>query len=470
MRISRVVALSLLGVSSGSLLVVACGGATQPAHRDLGGPVAADASVDDTAVADAGAEAGVFLSPLACGPVERIDTEGGVSNSHEIVAASFAGKILVSWQQDSTGTATRFFDGTSWLAPISFDPGANALGRIVVDGAGKAFLSSRSWYQNAPVARRTVFDFETGVFAAPTAFAADLDGETFQTIDVAALPGGGALYVYRAVDGVRADRWSPDTGAWGPSQIIAPRADNVRVASNAAGQAVAFVWTTDLKANAVSRAVTFDGSAWSAPSAPRSGTVQAFRLGALPSGEGVIFTTGAGSPFEITRVRPGLGGGACEFLAAESVVSEPTPGGRFTDLAVDALGRVTVAWTAPVIRASYLHDVFTRRYVNGGWAETQLLAHADTTSLAVDPVSKSVVALTESPVGSPVGHVGAVSVQRVAADANTWSAPVSTGIANPFSLDLSAAVGFRSGGAAVVFSRKPHGASSDLGLFAATCD
>lgn len=472
MKIGRVVSLSLLAPAVAALVLLACGGATRPADRDRGGgPVAKDAAVEETVDADAGVEEGVFLPPLACGRVERIDTEGGLVSDKAIVAGSFAGKTLVSWQQYSTSAAARFFDGTSWLAPTGFDPDAWRSGRIAVDGKGRAFLNSFATVQPDTVVRRVVFDFATGLFAPPTTVDADVGattGDSFEAIDIAALPGGGALSVYRAVDGIRADRWSSDTGAWAPSQIIAPREDSVRIATNAAGQAVAVAWSRDFKGNVVSSAITFDGSSWSAPSAPYHGISRAFVLGVLPSGEGVIATSGGYSPVEITRVRPGLAGGPSEFLAPEPVVSAPGPKQgeiQFSSVAVDALGRITVAWTVRVFPGPR-HHVFARRYISGAWAETQLLGHAPSVSLAVDPASNSVVALTVDPEGSPVNTV---AVQRVAADANTWSAPIATGMVTD-NASFHAAVGFRSSGAAIVFAKQALAKQGERGLFAATCN
>ena len=409
---------------------------------------------------DAGTDAGPSSGPLtACDPAARIDTLRGVDGSVTISAAGYGDKWVVTWYQlalvspDSLSHfKSRYFDGTTLAGEV--DLGTDVFGNqspIVADGAGRAF-SQR--YKSSDAERR-VFDFATGTFGAPTTFPAV--NSAVEYFALAAIPGGGAISLFRNSANVVADKWLPAQPAWTTTGLagLPAIAFGLRIAANAAGKAVALWYNANGNGGNDLHVAAYDGTTWSAPvteSLPiTGGQTGDFKPVILANGDAVIaYTLGADS---IVTQRFHVNGTFDAPIPVDSTAG--VAGGRF-DMVADASDRVTVVF----LKAGHVH---VRRDLGAGYLAEQDVATGTDYRLDVNPATQDVTLVTY--------NLPTLQIQRVAATGNTWTAslPLNMGIKNGTLPRRQTAVVFDTAGRPTVLSMQDAAGAGGLELFSAKC-
>ena len=330
----------------------------------------------------------------------RVDTIRGVNGSVGIGAAAEGNKWAVSWHHivDYHWYA-RVFDGTTLKDEVDLGTDTYSAGNLLLDdGNGRAFSQNDD--------KRRILDWSTGTFEAETTFS-----ETTSYTSLAAIPGGGAISLYRngANTNIVSDRWLPGTPTWTATNLAAAVGYEIRVYANAAGKAIG-LWYNSTATDTTLSVVAFDGSNWGTAATKTfdnaSGSLNTVDGAILASGDFLLVTQRGGNG---TLQSYKFNAGAGTFDAAVDVGQSVNNQSTRPSIVIDASDRITLA---------YLDSghAKARRDVGAGWLAEQDLGAATMVKLAVDRTSSNVVAVTYA--------APSLSIHALTGTGNTWSAAV----------------------------------------------
>ncbi len=408
---------------------------------------------------DAGGDGGTSGPLATCDAPARVDTLRGVDGSVTISATGYGDKWVVTWYQLALVSPdsmyhwkARTFDGAALATEI--DLGTDVFGNqspIVSDGAGHAFAQR---FRSSDGERR-VFDFASGTFAAGTAF--PQVNSAVEIFALAAIPGGGAMSLFRDGTNVLADKWL--SGSWAPTNLAGSPglSFGLRLAVNAAGKAVALWYNANAGGPGGNdlHVAAYDGAAWSAPvtlNLPNAvGQTSTFTPVVLSNGDAIIGYLQGADTIVSHRFHPN--GTFDAPIPVES--SAGATAGKFAIVA-DASDRVTFAF----LKAGHVH---VRRDLGAGYLAEQDVTTGTDYRLDVNPATQEVTLVTYK--------MPTLQVQRIAPTSNTWTAsiPLNMGISNGTLPQRQAAVVFDSAGRPTVLSMQEAAGAGGLELFSAKC-
>lgn len=400
-----------------------------------------------------GGDAGPPPIVASCDPPVRVDTLRGVNGADLITAAGYGNKWAVTWYQapavSGDGQAHfkgRVFDGTAMkdeedLGVYEY----NTSNGLVSDGNGHAFVQALI----GGAAKRYTVDFAGGAFD---------DGATFAGIDglqpwgLAAIPGGGALSVFRDGNKIASERWLPGDASWNATNLAGAPAFvfGVRAFAIAGGKGAALWYVNN--GPMIDISVTFfDGSAWGTPavkSLANEGGALGFLEGGIYSNGDVLFVyTQASSPV-VHTVRVHAADKSMDpvvDIGSATGASTTAPG-----VVIDPSDRVSIAYLD-------LGHAKVTRNVGAGFEPAPDLGPADTFRLDRDPTTNDLYLLTYK--------MQNLSVRGLPAAGATWSGPVvltGVGITSGMTLSRQNAMVFDPTGKPTIFSM--HEASGAGGL------
>jgi hypothetical protein len=437
-------------VDSGS---AATDGATPDTDADAGG--------DAQTVGDAGTDAEVDASsPLTtCDPLQRIDTIRGVNGASTISAAGSGDEWAVTWFQTAAVSPDaeahwkgRFFDGAALATEQDLGTDTSITqSPTVADGAGHAFAQR---FEGAGGERR-VFDFSTGLFAAGESVPIAHSG--FDSMALAAIPGGGAISLYRDGTNVLADKWLPAQPAWTTTGLagLPALSFGLRVVTNAAGKAAA-LWYVSVTGGTDVTVTTYDGATWSAPATKNfpdaDGTMGRIEPAIFSNGD--VLIAWAQGPSTLSTVRLAAATGTFAAPVPIDTTSGATAGGL--DVVVDASDRITVAW----ILAGH---VFVRRDLGAGFLAPEDAGASDAFRLDLDRATSQVSLLTYS--------LPNLAIRRIGPTSDTLGPAITTGvgISNGMNLKRDASVVFDTSGRPTVIAMQSLTGPGGFGLAYAKC-
>jgi hypothetical protein len=421
------------------------------------GPGGTDSGPEDAGqdATDAGTDA---TAPLTtCDPLQRVDTLRGVTGS--VGAAGFGDAWAVTWFQSAAVSPdaqlhwkARVFDGAALAAEQDLGVDVSVTqSPLVSDGAGHAFAQR---FAGASGERR-VLDFSTGLFAAGES--ASFAHSGFDSMALAAVPGGGALSLYRNGTNTVADQWLPAQPTWTTTGLAGEPALSfgLRVAVNAAGKAAAIWYTTDGTGANVAIA-TYDGAAWS-PVVTRNlpiadGAVADVELGVFANGDPLL--AWAQGSATLSYVRLAVATSTFGAVVPIDTTAGATAGG--VRVVVDPGDRITFAWKRG-------GEVYVRRDLGAGLLAPENAGNAEDYRLDLDPATSQVTLLTYK--------APALSIRRLAAASETLPPAVVTGVgvSSTMTLKRDAAVVFDASGRPTVIALQSLAGAGGLGLAYATC-
>lgn len=408
---------------------------------------------------DGGGDGGIPVK--SCATPVRVDTLRGVNGSDRISAASYGNKWAVTWFQIGSVSPdalyhakARFFDGNTLLTEQdlgTYDYSVTA--GLVSDGNGHGFFSR---VMSNTDSERYVLDYATGAFGAGTAF----DGTNFSdgAQQMAAIPGGGAISLYRSAAGVMADRWLPGDPTWKTTALAGAPANSYgqRLRVNATGKAAAAWYSSDGSGTTISVA-TFNGTSW-APTATKllaaaGGPLGVLEIGIYSNGDVlVVYEQGADQIFHHVRLTASTGvfGTVGDIGTATNAATYP-PG-----VIIDPMDRVTVTYLDGA-------KAMARRDLGAGFLPVQDLGAATGQRIDLDPTTNNVFIVTY--------QLPTLSIRGVTPTSNTWTAaiPLNLGVSNQEDPKRQAATVFDSAGKPTVLSQMDAPGTGGLELFYVKC-
>lgn len=424
------------------------GAASSSSGSSSGGASSGGASSSGAASSSGGSsgDGGDAAAPAivtTCEPPVRVDTLRGVNGADLLTAAGYGDKWAVTWYQAASVSGDgqshfkgRVFDGTAMKAEQ--DLGVyeyNTSNGLVSDGNGRAFLQALV----GGTAKRFIVDFAAGTFASGTTFTG-VDG--LQPWGLAAIPGGGALSVFRNGTKIASERWLPADADWKPTDLAGSPAlvFNVRAFATAAGKGAA-LWYENKGATTEVSVTFFDGMNWSAPAAmslaTNDGAIGFLEGGIFSNGDVlVVYTHGASPVVHTVRVH-------AADRTMDQVVDVGTATGASTTAAgviIDPSDRISIAYRD-------LGHAKVTRNVGTGFEPAPDLGPAESFRLERDPTTNDLYLLTY--------WQQSYSVRGLAALGSTWSPPVpfiGVGITSGMTLSRHTAVAFDTKGKPTVFS------------------
>ena len=388
----------------------------------------------------------------------RIDTLRGVNGSAWMSAAGYGDTWAVTWFQlalvspDSQNHwKGRFFDGAAFTAEqeLGTDVWASE-NALVSDGIGHAFVQR---YASAGGDRR-VFDFSNGTFSSTQSFSLSQSG--LEPMALAAIPGGGALSLYRNGTNTVADKWLPSQPTWTTTGLAGVPAlvNGLRIVVNAAGKAAAMWYVSDGSGTDVT-VTPYDGSSWGTSVTKNLPIAE----GSVGNTEAAIYTNGdvllawPQGPNSLNTVRFAASTGA--FGSKVPVDPNTGAGAGGVAVVIDPADRAIVTW----IRNGH---VFISQDGGTGFSAPEDVAAATSYRLGVDRATSEVTLLSYN---SPT-----LSLQRVHANQSIGTmVPTNMGVSSTMTLSRHAAVVFESTGRPTVFAMQDVAGPGGLGLAYAKC-
>ena len=409
---------------------------------------------------DDGGDSGPPPLITTCDAPVRVDTLRGVNGADLVTATSFGNKWAVTWYQAASSSNDglshfkgRVFDGT--VMKDEQDLGTyeyNTSNALVSDGAGHAFAQALT----SGSAKRYVVDFAAGTFGNATSFTG-VDG--LQPWGLAAIPGGGALSVFRDGTKVASERWLPADPTWkatdlagSPSLVFGVRAFAITGGKGAA------LWYANNGAVTDISVAFFDGTNWSAPvvkSLAQADGALGFLEGGMYSNGDVLFVyTQAATPV-VHTVRVHAADKAMDpvvDIGSATGASTTAPG-----VVIDPSDRVSIAYLD-------LGHAKVARNVGSGFETAPDLGPAETFRFDRDPTTNDLYLLTY--------RQQSFSVRGLPAAGTTWSPPVpfiGVGITSGMTLSRQTAMAFDSAGKPIIFSMHEAPGAGGLQLVYVKC-
>lgn len=395
-----------------------------------------------------------------CDAAVRVDTLRGVNGADLVTAAGYGDKWAVTWYQAASVSGDgqshfkgRVFDGTAMkdeqdLGVYEY----NTSNGLVSDGNGHAFAQALI----GGTAKRFIVDFATGLFSSGTTFTG-VDG--LQPWGLAAIPGGGALSVFRDGTKIASERWLPAETDWKATDLAGSPAIvfNVRAFATAGGKGAA-LWYENKGATSDVSVTFFDGSHWSTPVvkslATNDGAIGFLEGGIFSNGDVLfVYTHGASPIVHTVRAR------AADKMM-DPVVDVGTATGASTTAAgviIDPSDRVSIAYRD-------LGHAKVTRNVGTGFEPAVDLGQADSFRLERDPTTNDLYLLTYWQQN--------YSIRGVPVLGSTWSPPVAfigVGITSGMTLSRQTAMAFDTKGKPTVFSMNESAGAGGLQLVYSKC-
>lgn len=425
-----------------------------------GGASSSGAASSSGSSGDDGGDAGPPPIVASCDPPVRVDTLRGVNGADLITAAGEGNKWAVTWYQapavSGDGLAHfkgRVFDGTAMkdeedLGVYEY----NTSNGLVSDGNGHAFVQALT----GGSAKRYMVDFAGGAFGDATAFTG-VDG--LQPWGLAAIPGGGALSVFRDGTKIAAERWLPGDVAWqgtdlagGPAFVFGVRAFAI------AGGKGAALWYANNGASIDISVTFFDGAAWSMPAvkslASADGALGFLEGGIYSNGDVLFVYTQASSPV-VHTVRVHAANNTMDpvvDVGSATGASTTAPG-----VVIDPSDRVSIAYLE-------LGHAKVTRNLGAGFEAAPDLGPADSFRLDRDPTTNDLYLLTYQQQN--------FSIRGLPAAGPTWSPPVAlvgVGITTGMTLSRQTAMTFDAAGKPNVFAMHEAPGAGGLQLVNVKC-
>jgi len=439
--------------------------------EDAGGDALSADAPSDASTTDAG---GPFVN---CDPKTAVDQTGGVNGAQFVRAAAFGDKQVALWllafqvsPDGQTHINARPSSAGAWGSVIDLGVGNFYPSPfLVADGAGRAFAQ----YTTGTATVRSVYDFASQAFAAPSTFAGSAATGGGSDSALVALPAGGALSLYTTYApsaALVADVWNPSSGKWEATSLNVPGTPNqLDVAVNPQSRKVGYVYYDYNNSTFVLHVGAYDGATWVTDTlipAQEAGAPGSFSVGTYANGDLLVaYSSTADNALVATR-----------YHVAGKTWDPPVildPGGGYATsvhVAVDGSDRATVVWQRCAA------DGFAVRNLGSAWAAPKDLglpaAGASGYRLALDAASNAYILTAEASSGNLV-------LWRAPAASDTFAAPYSTGLSamsgglsSNISMDRGTALTFDGAGHPLVFAALIPAAKDGgigLSLYATKC-
>jgi hypothetical protein len=324
--------------------------------------------------------------------VAEVISPVGANSSVPKVATDASGNAIAVWRQrHPTMTligpwASRYTADAGWAPPVAIGGVDSTIADLEVDVAVEPDGDAMSVWHQRDGDRSDVWAnrYASGGAWGTAGLIETEDGGSARNPDITMDPDGNAIAVWGQSDGIDnfpAANRSPAAGSWGTAERIAQFGSNARVASDAAGNAVA-VWS-----GAWANRYALAGG-WGTREDLRSLNESASEtsIDLSPDGRAIAVWRqwdGTRSNVWANRYLPGNGWGTAELIESEDADGVGPP-----EVAVDPAGNAVAVWE----QSDGVHtSIWANQYVAGmGWATAELiesedLGDAQRPRIAVDP-------------------------------------------------------------------------------------